>query len=157
MTDTNERQQPVAGNMTDHQEIVPLSAIQASILQIRGQRVILDADLARLYAVSTARLNQQVSRNRDRFPGDFVFQLSSQEKEDVANCNILSKLRYHKGLPFAFTEHGALMAASVLKTEQAARVSVLVVRAFVKLREMVGCDAELAKKIDEARSAAGHA
>ncbi|HEY5134126.1 MAG TPA: ORF6N domain-containing protein, partial [Candidatus Krumholzibacteriaceae bacterium] len=94
--------------------------IEQTILLIRGEKVILDADLASLYGVQTRQLNQQVRRNRDRFPEDFVFQLTTQEKvEVITNCDNLSKLRYYRGLPFAVTEHGAIMAASVLNTPRA--------------------------------------
>jgi hypothetical protein len=108
----------------------------------------LDADLAGLYGVSTKRLNEQVRRNRDRFPGDFMFQLTVNEKaEVVANCDHLAKLRFSPVLPNAFTEHGAIMAASVLNTRRAIQVSVFVVRAFVKLREMLSTHKELAQKL----------
>jgi hypothetical protein len=100
-------------------ELIPLEVIERSILLIRGQRVMLDADLAGLYGVSTKRLNEQVRRNRDRFPGDFMFQLTANEKaEVVANCDHLSKLRFSPVLPNAFTEHGAIMAASVLNPQK---------------------------------------
>jgi hypothetical protein len=96
-------------------ELIPLEVIERSILLIRGQRVMLDADLAGLYGVSTKRLNEQVRRNRDRFPGDFMFQLTANEKaEVVANCDHLAKLRFSPVLPNAFTEHGAIMAANFL-------------------------------------------
>jgi hypothetical protein len=95
----------------------------------------LDTDLARLYGVSTKRLNEQVKRNRDRFPDDFMFQLTPDEKaEVVANCDHLQRLKFSPALPYAFTEHGAIMVASVLNTSRAIEVSVYVVRAFVKLR-----------------------
>ncbi len=116
----------------------------------RGQKVILDADLVKLYGVTTKRLNQQVNRNRNRFPDDFIFQLTSEEKtEVVANCDHLSKLKFSPVLPYAFTEHGVIMAASVLNTPRAIETSVLVVRAFVRLREMVTTHRELAKKLAE--------
>ncbi len=110
----------------------------------------LDANLAQLYGVSTARLNQQVRRNAQRFPPDFMIQLTREEKEEVvASCNNLHNLRFYRGLPLAFTEHGAIMVASVLNTEQAVRVSVFVVRAFVKLREMLANHKQLAQKLEE--------
>lgn len=106
------------------------------ILNLRGQKVILDADLATLYGVSTKRLNEQVKRNADRFPADFMFQLSRQEKaEVVANCDHLSRLKFSPSLPNAFTEHGALMAANLLNSRHAVAMSVYVIRAFVKMRE----------------------
>jgi hypothetical protein len=131
-------------------ELVPPEHIGRSILLIRGQRVMLDADLAGLYGVSTKRVNEQVRRNRDRFPGDFMFQLTTNEKaEVVANCDHLSKLRFSPVLPNAFTEHGAIMAASVLNTRRAIQVSVFVVRAFVKLREIISQHKDLGRRLDE--------
>ncbi|MDX6770335.1 MAG: ORF6N domain-containing protein [Elusimicrobiota bacterium] len=119
------------------------------IFLIRGQRVMLDADLARVYGVSTKRLNQQVRRNLDRFPADFMFALSQDEKSEVvANCNHLQALRFSRHPPNAFTEHGALMLASVLNTDTAVQASVQVVRAFVRLREMIAGNRELAQRLD---------
>ncbi|MBK5102463.1 MAG: ORF6N domain-containing protein, partial [Desulfobacteraceae bacterium] len=115
---------------------------------IHGQKVILDADLAKLYGVTTKRLNQQVKRNRDRFPEDFMFQLTTEEKaEVVANCDHLSRLKFSPAFPYAFTEHGAIMAASVLNTPRAIEASIFVVRAFVKLREMLATHKELERKL----------
>jgi hypothetical protein len=119
--------------------LVPRERIEQTILVIRGQRVILDSDLATLYGVTTKRLNEQVKRNRHRFPRDFMFQLTAQEKtEVVANCDHLKKLRFAPASPFAFTEHGTVMVASILNSERAVEVSIYVVRAFVTLREMLG-------------------
>jgi len=110
----------------------------------------LDADLAELYGVETKRLNEQVRRNKERFPEDFMFQLTVAEKmEVVANCDHLSKLKFSPNLPCAFTEHGAIMAASVLNTPLAVEMSVQVVRAFVKLREMISTHKDLAKKLED--------
>lgn len=110
----------------------------------------LDADLAALYGVSTKRLNEQVKRNRLRFPRDFMFRLTAGEKaEVVANCDHLQRLKFSPGFPHAFTEHGAIMVASVLNTARAVEVSVYVVRAFVKLREMMSAHKELAGKLNE--------
>lgn len=120
------------------------------ILAIRGVRVILDSDLARLYGTRTKRLNQQVRRNPDRFPADFAFLLTKDEaRELVAICNRFRKLRHSSVLPLAFTEHGALMAASVLNTPQAVAMSVFVVRAFVRLRGVLLAHRELAGKVAE--------
>ena len=130
--------------------LIPVEFIEKKILLIRGQKVMLDADLAYLYGVETKRLNEQVRRNKERFPEDFMFQLSAQEKmEVVANCDHLSKLKFSPNLPYAFTEHGAIMAASVLNTPLAVEVSVQVVRAFVKLREMILSHKDLAKKLED--------
>ncbi len=123
--------------------------IQRSILVIRDQRVMVDADLAELYGVSTKRLNEQVKRNHDRFPPDFMFQLDAVEKaEVVANCDHLTGLKFSSTLPRVFTEHGALMLASVLKSETAVAVSVEVVRVFVRMREIVATHRGLARKLD---------
>ncbi len=110
----------------------------------------LDADLAELYGVTTKRLNEQVKRNRGRFPADFMVQLTAKEKTKVvANCDHLSKLKFSPVLPNAFTEHGAIMVASVLNTPRAIQTSVLVVRAFVRLRAMLTTHKELAHKLSE--------
>lgn len=113
----------------------------------------IDADLAALYNVSTKRLNQQVKRNAGRFPKDFVFQMSRTERDEVvANCDHLRRLKFSPTMPFAFTEHGALMAASVLNTSRAVEVSLYVVRAFVELREALASHKELARRLDELES-----
>ena len=136
--------------MKDQKAVIPIGQIEQRILLIRGQKVMLDADLAELYGVTTKRLNEQVKRNRARFPKDFMFQLTAREKSEVvANCDHLSKLKFSPALPYAFTEHGAIMAASVLNTLRAVQVSVFVVRAFVKLREMLTSHKELAGKLAE--------
>jgi len=129
---------------------IPAERIERCILLIRGQKVMLDADLAKLYVVSTKRLNEQVKRNRRRFPGDFMFSLTAGEKaEVVANCDHLATLKFSPKLPHAFTEHGAIMVASVLNTPRAIDVSVYVVRAFVRLREILATHKELAHKLAE--------
>ncbi len=134
--------------MNDKYPIIPPERIERAILLIRDQKVILDTDLARLYGVTTKRLNEQVKRNSGRFPSDFMFQLTAEEKAKVvANCDHLSKLKYSPVLPYAFTEHGAIMAASVLNTPKAIEVSVYVVRAFVRIREYLATHKELARKL----------
>lgn len=123
--------------------------VDQRILVIRGQKVMIDADLAELYGVPTKRLNEQVKRNAERFPSDFMFQLSTEEKaEVVANCDHLAKLRFSKTLPFAFTEHGAIQASNILASPQAVEMGVYVVRAFVRLREVLASSRELAAKLD---------
>jgi hypothetical protein len=110
--------------------------------------VILDTDLALLYGVATKRLNEQVKRNRARFPEDFMFQLTQAEKDEVvANCDHLQNLKYSRTRPYAFTEHGAIMAANILNSDEAIQVSVQVVRAFVRLRELVSTHKELAAEL----------
>jgi hypothetical protein len=100
--------------------LTTIESIAAVIIQIRGQRVMIDADLAKLYGVTTKRLNEQIKRNRERFPLDFMFQLTSSEKSEVvAKCDHLAKLKFSPQLPYAFTEHGVIMAANVLSSEKA--------------------------------------
>ncbi|OHC71516.1 MAG: hypothetical protein A3H93_20455 [Rhodocyclales bacterium RIFCSPLOWO2_02_FULL_63_24] len=129
--------------------LVP-QAVANRILLLRDQRVMLDADLADLYGVETRALNQAVKRNADRFPGDFMFQLNADEKaEVVANCDHLAKLKFSRSLPYAFTEHGALMLGNVLKSSRAIEVSLLVVRAFVQIREMLSAHKDISAKLDQ--------
>ena len=132
-------------------DIVPVEHIEQSILVIRGHRVLLDSDLAMLYGLATKRLNEQVRRNPKRFPPDFMFQLSQVEFDALRSQTATSKSgrggrRYP---PYAFTEHGAVMLASVLDSPRAIELSVLVVRAFVRLREMLAAHAQLATKLEE--------
>jgi hypothetical protein len=134
--------------MTKKQVLIVMANIETKILLIRGQKVMLDADLAELYGVETKRLNEQMRRNVERFPEDFMFRLSAEEKaEVVANCDHLAKLKYSPTLPYAFTEHGALMLGNVLKSDRAIEVSLMVVRAFVQLRQMLSTNAELSHKL----------
>jgi uncharacterized protein YigA (DUF484 family) len=136
--------------MADKKLIASVEQIESRIFVIRGQKVMLDADLAELYGVETKRLNEQVRRNSERFPEDFMFQLAADEKaEVVANCDHLAKLKYSPTLPYAFTEHGAIMAASVLNSTRAIEISVHVVRAFVHLRELVSTHKELSQKLNQ--------
>jgi len=124
--------------------------IQRTILLIRRQKVILDMDLAALYGVPTKSLNRAVSRNRDRFPPDFMFQLSQEEFASLRYQIGTSKSRGgRRYAPYAFTEHGAIMAATVLNTPRAIQVSVYVVRAFIKLREFIASHKELVHKFAE--------
>ncbi len=128
---------------------MPLERIEGIILIIRGEKVILDADLAMLYGVTTKRLNEQVKRNRTRFPVDFIFQLTEAEKlEVVANCDHLRKLKFSTTLPYAFTEHGVIMAANILNSQRAIHASVQVVRAFIQLRQVLNSSAEFARKLE---------
>lgn len=124
--------------------------IEGRIQVIRGLRVIIDADLATLYGVPTKVLNQAVKRNAGRFPQDFMFQLDVPEKaEVVTNCDHLSKLKFSKSLPFAFTEYGAVALANVLASAQAVEMGIYVVRAFVQLRQASSVHADLAKRLTE--------
>jgi hypothetical protein len=131
--------------------VVLVDQIEPLILTIREQKVLLDRDLAALYGVTTKRLNEQMRRNRERFPEDFVFQMTSDEFQLLRSQNATSKpgrggLRYR---PYAYTEHGAIMAASILSSTQAVEVSVYVVRAFIKLRRWVAEHKDLAVKLSE--------
>jgi hypothetical protein len=129
--------------------IIPSERIEGIILFIRRHKVMLDVDLASLYGVTTKRLNEQVKRNKDRFPEDFMFQLTEEEKSElVANCDHLKRLKFSPYLPYVFTEHGAVMLASVLNSEIAVKASIQVVRAFVRLREMIVTHKELARKLE---------
>jgi hypothetical protein len=141
----------------------PVEQIVSRILLMRGQKVMLDADLAALYGVRTKRFNEQVQRNRDRFPADFMFRLTDQEfknlRSQIATSSLGPRQRRWGGqryLPLAFTEHGAIMAATILNTPRATEVSVFVVRAFVRLREMVAANKELSKKLDELERRVSH-
>lgn len=120
------------------------------ILTIRSQKVLLDADLAAIYGVPTKALNQAVKRNADRFPNDFLFQLTDEEKQEVVtNCDHLARLKFSKTRPYAFTEHGALMAANVLNSPEAVKMSVYVVRAFIKQRELLMAQSDVLKKLTQ--------
>lgn len=129
--------------------IVPVERIESRILLIRSHRVMLDSDLAELYGVTTKRLNEQVKRNKERFPADFMFQLTSEETKSLRSQIATSKRGGRRYRPYAFTEHGAIMAASVLNTHRAIEVSVYVVRAFVKLRQVLRTHKQLARKLAE--------
>lgn len=132
--------------------LAPLQDITRTILVLRRQRVILDAKLAALYGVTTARLNQQVRRNLDRFPPDFMFQLTAEEHSALmlqfATSNKPTRGGRRK-LPLVFTEHGAIQAANVLNSPRAAEMGIYVVRAFVQLREWLSSNKELAKRLDQ--------
>ena len=130
--------------------LIPTERLDSAILEIRGERVMLDYDLAAVYGVTTKALNQAVKRNRDRFPADFVFELTLDEKDElVTNCDRLATLKHSSSTPYAFTEHGAVMLASVLKSKRAMEVSVFVVRAFIRMRRMLGDQRRLALKLAE--------
>jgi hypothetical protein len=134
------------------QSVVPAERIERSILSIRGARVILDEDLAGFYGVTTKRLNEQVKRNSPRFPRDFVFRLSEEECRSLRSQIATLKTgrgRHRKYKPYAFTEHGALMAASVLSSRAAIEMRVMIIRAFVNLRAVLATHRELAAKLNE--------
>ena len=125
--------------------------VDSRILILRHQRVILDSDLAELYGVTVKGLNQQIKRNRERFPADFMFRLTGKE-DQILRSQIVTSSKKHGGRrypPYAFTEHGAIMAATVLNSKQAIEMSVFVVRAFVRMREMLAKNRQLAAKVNE--------
>lgn len=131
-------------------------SIHEKILLIRGQRVIIDADLAGIYGTTTRALNQAVKRNINRFPSDFMFQLNESEKlEVVTNCDHLSGLKYSRIPPYAFTEHGAIMAASILNSNLAVQMSLFVVRAFVRMREVLSDHRELSRQLNDLEQLVG--
>ena len=132
--------------------IVPIENITNLIYQIRGQRVMLDKDLAELYGVDTKRLKEQVRRNIERFPEDFMFELSKDEHENLRSQFATSSWGGTRYVPMAFTEHGVLMLSSVLKSDKAIQVNIQIMRAFTRLRQLVLDSAELRKEIEELRS-----
>ena len=130
---------------------IPRETIENKILLIRNKKVMLDRDLAKLYAVSTSYLKRQVKRNLSRFPADFMFELSSRELADWrcqfgASNSLRMGLRYK---PLAFTEHGILMLSSVLNSERAIQINIQIMRAFTKLREVIATHKDLGRKIEE--------
>ena len=131
--------------------LVPIERIESRILLVRGQKVLLDTDLAAVYEVSTKRFNEQVRRNRQRFPDDFMFELSAGEWNSLRSQFATLKAgrgQHRKYRPYAFTEHGAIMAATILNSPRATEVSVYVVRAFVRLRNLLASNKELARRLD---------
>ncbi len=130
--------------------VAPAESVEALIREIRGERVILDADLARIYGVPTKALNQAVKRNADRFPADFLIRLTQKDLETLNRSQFVTGSQKHRDprmLPYAFTEHGAIMATNVLNSPQAVQLSVFVVRAFVKIRGVFSDTRALAKKL----------
>lgn len=144
-------------------QVAVIEAVEPLIREVRGERVILDADLSRIYGVPTKRLNEQVRRNSDRFPPDFLFRLTADELDSmrsqfatasgmgpsIRSQNATASKRNVRFLPYAFSEHGAIMAANVLNSPQAVQMSVFVVRAFVALRRDLGRYAALRRKLAE--------
>ena len=140
----------LGANRITHMDHLPQETVENRILLLRGQRVMLDADLAVIYGVATKRLNEQVKRNHERFPEDFMFRLTDEEKaEVVAKCDHLRKLKFSRMRPLAFTEYGALMLANVLSSERAVNASIHVVRAFSRLRFILTMNRDLAKRLDD--------
>jgi hypothetical protein len=125
--------------------------IDSVIRFVRGERVILDMDLAKIYGIPTFRLNEAIKRNKDRFPGDFLFQLTQDEHDALTSQIAISKKGSggRRTLPYAFTEHGAVMAANILRSERAVQMSIFVVRAFIKMRQTLAANGALTDKLQE--------
>lgn len=135
------------------QELIPHEVIERRIFLIRGQRVMIDRDLAKLYEVETKYLNRQVKRNIRRFPEEFLFRLTREERNELVTiCHRFKTMKHAASFPYAFTEHGVAMLASVLNSEQAIVMSIIIIKTFVKLREIIGEHKELAYKLAELES-----
>ncbi len=130
--------------------LIPVEVIEQRIFLIRGEKVMIDRDLAELYGVATKALNQAVRRNKDRFPENFMFQLVKTERDEVVtNCDHLSDLRFSYQMPYAFTEHGVAMLSSVLKSKRAIQVNIQIMNTFVQLRRMLADNKALAQRLNE--------
>jgi phage regulator Rha-like protein len=134
-----------------HRQLTPAVQIESVIFTVRGERVILDTDLAAIYGIPTFRLNEAVKRNRERFPDDFLFRLTAEEYQVLTSQIAMSKSRRggRRTLPLAFTEHGAIMVANMLKSHRAIQMSIFVVRAFVKMRQTMTANKALFEKLEE--------
>lgn len=138
--------------MSSKTDLIPAERIARSIYFLRGQKVMLDSDLAELYGVETSNLNKAVKRNVDRFPPDFMFQLTPEEWENLRFQIGISSLKEYGGrryLPYVFTEQGVAMLSSVLKSPRAIQVNIAIMRAFVQLREILSTHKDLARKLEE--------
>jgi hypothetical protein len=131
--------------------LIPVERIASRIYLIRGEKVMLDSDLAELYGVPTSRLNEQLKRHRDRFPDDFTFQLNHEEFEALMSQIAISNTGRggRRKLPWVFTEHGVAMLSSVLRRNKAARINIEIIRAFVKLRQILAAHRDLARKVEQ--------
>ena len=137
--------------------LIPIERIESRIYLMRGQKVMVDRDLAELYGVPTKRLNEAVKRNAARFPEEFMFQLSEREKSElVANCDRFRPLKHSTSLPYAFNEHGVAMLSSVLNSERAIQVNIMIIKAFIRLRqvlldheELIGLFKKLETRVDQ--------
>jgi phage regulator Rha-like protein len=136
-------------DMVASQSIIPVERIASRIYLIRGEKVMLDADLAELYGVETRTLVQAVKRNIDRFPPDFMFQLSEKEHQNLRSQIVISSWGGRRYPPYAFTEHGVAMLSSVLKSKKAVHVSIAIVRTFVQMRNLLATHAALARKVEQ--------
>jgi hypothetical protein len=137
--------------------LIPEEAIMRKIILIRGQKVMISNDLADLYGVTTKRLNEQVKRNRKRFPQHFMFQLTEKEKDKVvANCDHLQNIKYSPYLPYVFTEHGTVMLANILNSERAIQVSIRIVEIYIKMREYILTNKDLLLKMEQLEKRVDH-
>jgi hypothetical protein len=138
--------------------LIKQEVIEERIFVIRGQRIMIDRDLADLYGVETKNLNRQVKRNIDRFPEEFMFQLTKEEKDElVTNWHRFKSLKHSASLPYAFTEHGVTMMASVLSSPQAIKMSILIIKVFVRLRNIIESHKEILSALKELeKRVAGH-
>ncbi len=130
-----------------HDTLIPIERIASQVYVIRDEKVMLDEDLAVLYGVPTKRLNEQVTRNRERFPEDFMFRLSAEEFASLKSQTATSSWGGRRTAPRAFTEHGVAMLSSVLRSKQAVKVNIAIVRTFVRLRQILATNEELARKV----------
>lgn len=131
-------------------KLIPAEVIEQRIFLIRGRKVMLDSDLAELFGVKTKHLNRQVKRNIQRFPEEFMFQLTKKEKDELVPIwHQFKKMKHSYILPYAFTEHGVAMLASVLNSERAIKISIIIIKTFVKLREIISTHKKLAYKLNE--------
>jgi hypothetical protein len=136
--------------MIKEYSLVLFEDIEQRIFLIRGQRVMIDRDIADLYRVETKQLNRQVKRNQERFPAEFMFQLTSEEKEQlVTNWHRFGSLKHSTTRPYAFTEHGVAMLSSVLNSERAIHVNMQIIRTFIRLREVASTSKEVSRKLKE--------
>ena len=129
--------------------MVPAKRIEQAIILLRGEKVLLDIDIALLYGVETRALLQAAKRNRERFPSDFMFQLTAEEVESLRSQSVISSWGGRRYLPYAFTEQGVAMLSSVLRSERAVRVNIEIMRAFVRLRQVMTTRADLLRRLDE--------
>src|ERR1035437_10009573 len=137
--------------MIKSQNIIPIERIASRIYLIRGEKVMLDSDLAEMYEVTTAALNQAVKRNIDRFPDDFMFQLNELELESLISQSVISNdgRGGRRKLPWVFTEHGVAMLSSVLRSKRAVQVNLAIIRAFIKIRQILASNRDLARKVEQ--------
>src|SRR3989337_4183747 len=131
-------------------DMIPQETIEQRIFLIRNQKVMIDRDIAEIYGVETKNLNMQVKRNIQRFPEEFMFQLTVEERNQLVTiCHRFKTMKHSSSLPYVFTEHGVAMLASVLKSDRAVKISINIIKAFVKLREMLSTHKELAHKLEQ--------